>query len=151
MQDNNKNGIPDWYEQKQDVDQFTPQGNAFDNAYESEEQIAQNIPDYKNYKWYQQPDEGYFYSMGEKIEDLIEQNPEESIETMKQVADTNPNVSGEDIKPLIEEAEQLSDSNPNNDEVNNQVIEEVTQEVFDSMDIDDIAKADEAAMKGEGA
>ena len=150
MQDSNKNGIPDWYEQRQDVDQFTPQGNAFDNAYESEEQIAQNIPDYKNYKWYQQPEEGYFYSMGEKIEDLIEQHPEESTEAIEQLAATNPEVSEEEVKPLIEEAKQLNDSNPNNDEVNNQVIEEVTQEVFDSMDIDDIAKADEAAMKGEG-
>lgn len=150
MQDSNKNGIPDWYEQRQDVDQFTPQGNAFDNAYESEEQIAQNIPNFREYKWYQQPDEGYFYSMGEKVEDLIEQHPKESTEAIEQLADTNPDVSKEEVKPLIEEAKQLNDSNPNNDEVNNQVVEEVTQEVFDSMDIDDIAKADEAAMKGEG-
>ena len=53
MQDSNKNGIPDQFEytEQADVDTFTPQGNAFDNAYENEEQIAQNIPDYKNYKW----------------------------------------------------------------------------------------------------
>lgn len=151
MQDSNKNGIPDWYEQRQDVDQFTPQGNAFDNAYENEEQIAQNIPDYKNYKWYQQPDEGYFYSMGEKVEDLVENNPEESKEMLEQIADTNSEISEKDVEPLVKEAEQLTDSNPNNDEVNNQVVEEVTQEVFDNMDIDDIAKADEAAMKGEGS
>lgn len=153
MQDNNKNGIPDQFEytEQADVDTFTPQGNAFDNAYENEEQIAQSIPDYKNYKWYKQPEEGYFYSMGEKIEDLIEQNPEESIEIMEQIADANPEVSEEDVKPLIEEAEQITDSNPNNDEVNNQVVEEVTKKVFDDMDIDDIAKADAAAMKGEGS
>ena len=153
MQDNNKNGIPDQfdYTEQADVDTFTPQGNAFDNAYENEEQIAQNIPDYKNYKWYKQPEEGYFYSMGEKIEDLIEQNPEESIDAMKQIADTNPNVSEEDIKPLVEEAEQITDSNPNNDEVNNQVVEEVTQKVYDDMPLDELEKADAAAIKGEGA
>ena len=153
MQDSNKNGIPDQFEytEQADVDTFTPQGNAFDNAYENEEQIAQNIPDYKNYKWYKQPEEGYFYSMGEKIEDLIEQNPEESIETMKQIADANPNVSEEDIKPLVEEAEQITDSNPNNDEVNNQVVEEVTQKVYDDMPLDELEKADAAAIKGEGA
>lgn len=153
MQDNNKNGIPDIFEYQEtsDIVDFKPQGNPFDDAYESEEQIAAAIPDYKNYQWYKEPNEGYFFSLGQKIEDLVESNPEESIETMKQIADTNPEVSEEAVKPLIEEAEQLSDSNPNNDEVNNQVVEEVTQEVFDNMGIDDIAKADEAAMKGEGS
>lgn len=152
MQDSNKNGIPDKFEYQEtsDLVDFKPQGNAFDYAYENEDQIAKNIPDYKNYQWYKEPNEGYFYSLGQKVEDLIEQHPEESTEVIEQLADINPEVSEEDVKPLIEEAKQLNDSNPNNDEVNNQVIEEVTQEVFDNMDIDDIAKADEAAMKGEG-
>lgn len=154
-EDLNNNGIPDWAESfdRKSANRPLPEGEDNDFAYEydNEESIKQYIPNFREYKWYQQPDTKKYYSYGEKIEDLIEQNPEESIETMKQIADTNPNVSEEDIKPLIEEAEQLSDSNPNNDEVNNQVIEEVTQEVFDNMDIDDIAKADEAAMKGEGA
>lgn len=152
MQDNNKNGIPDQfeYQESSDLVDFKPQGNAFDDAYESEDQIAAAIPDYKHYQWYKEPNEGYFFSLGQKIEDLIEQHPEESTEAIEQLADTNPEVSEEDVKPLIQEAKQLNDSNPNNDEVNDQVVEEVTQEVFDNMNIDDIAKADEAAMKGEG-
>ncbi len=152
-QDNNKNGIPDQFEYQEtaDVVDFKPQGNAFDNAYENEEQIKSAIPNYKQYQWYKEPNEGYFFSLGQKIEDLVESNPEESINAIKQMAETNPEVSEEEVKPLIEEAEQLNDSNPNNDEVNNQVVEEVTQEVFDNMGIDDIAKADEAAMKGEGS
>ena len=64
MQDKNNNNIPDWMEDREDDAEFTPQGNAFDLAYENEEQIANNIPDYQNYKWYRSPSEGYFYSKG---------------------------------------------------------------------------------------
>lgn len=153
MQDNNKNGIPDKFEYQEtsDLVDFKPQGNVFDYAYENEDQIAKNIPDYKNYQWYKEPNEGYFYSLGQKVEDLIEQHPEESIETMEQIADANPNISEEDIKPLVEEAEQITDSNPNNDEVNNQVVEEISQKVYDDMPLDELEKADAAAIKGEGA
>lgn len=127
-QDENQNGIPDWFEEKQDVDKFEAQGNAFDNAYTSEEAISRNIPDYKSYKWYKQPEEGYFYSLGEKVEDKIESGeiaPEELPE-------------GSDIQ---KEAEQLTDDNPRNDEVSN--------EAYQKMDIDEIAALDEKAMKGE--
>ena len=151
-EDLNNNGIPDKfeYQESSDLVDFKPQGNAFDNAYMSEEAIAKNIPDYRQYKWYKEPNEGYFYSLGQKVEDLVENNPEESKEMLKQIADTNPEISEKDVEPLVKEAEQLTDDNPNNDEVNNQAVKEVTQEVFDNMSIDDIAKADEAAIKGEG-
>lgn len=153
MQDSNKNGIPDQFEYQEtsDLVDFKPQGNAFDYAYENEDQIAKNIPDYKSYQWYKEPNEGYFYSLGQKVEDLIEQHPEESIEAMEQIADASPNISEEDIKPLVEEAEQITDSNPNNDEVNNQVVEEISQKVYDDMSLDELEKADAAAIKGEGA
>ena len=128
-EDKNQNGIPDWFEEKQDVEQFEPQGNAFDNAYMTEESIAKNIPDYKSYKWYKQPEEGYFYSLGEKLEDKIESGeitPEELPEN----------------SAIQKEAEQLTDDNPHNDEVSN--------EAYQNMDLDEIAALDEKAMKGEG-
>lgn len=155
MQDNNidlnNNGIPDKfeYQESNDLVDFKPQGNAFDLAYENEDQIAKNIPDYKNYQWYKEPNEGYFYSLGQKVEDLVESNPEKSKEMLEQIADTNSEISEKDVEPLIKEAEQLTDSNPNNDEVDNQAVKEVTQEVYDNMSLDDIEKADAAAIKGE--
>ena len=129
MQDNNNNNIPDWMEDREDDAEFTPQGNAFDLAYENEEQIANNIPDYQNYKWYHSPSEGYFYSKGEQLENAIESG------------DITPNElpKGSDIQ---KEAEQLTDDNPNNDEVSN--------EAYQNMSIDEIAALDEKAMKGEG-
>lgn len=154
-EDLNNNGIPDWAESfdRKSANRPLPEGedNNFAYEYDNEESIKQYIPNFREYKWYQQPDTKKYYSYGEKIEDLIEQNPEESIETMKQIADANHNVSEEDIKPLIEEAEQITDSNPNNDEVNNQVVEEVIQKVYDDMPLDELEKADAAAIKGEGA
>ena len=152
MQDNNNNGIPDMFEYQEanDITDFKPQGNAFDNAYENEEQISAAIPDYKQYQWYKEPNEGYFFSLGQKVEDLVESNPEKSKEMLEQIAETNPEISKKDVQPLIKEAEQLTDTNPNNDEVNNQAVKEVTQEVYDNMSIEDIEKADAAAIKGEG-
>ena len=128
-EDVNQNGIPDWFEEKQDVEQFEPQGNAFDNAYMSEDSIAKNIPDYKSYKWYKQPEEGYFYSLGEKLEDQIESG--------EITPDELPENSA-----IQKEAEQLYDDNPNNDEVSN--------EAYQNMSLDEIAAIDEKAMKGEG-
>lgn len=128
MQDKNNNGIPDKFEYQEtsDLVDFKPQGNAFDYAYENEDQIAKNIPDYKQYQWYKEPNEGYFYSLGQKLEDKIESGeitPEELPE-------------GSDIQ---KEAEQLYDTNPNNDEVNNEVI---SKSDFDKMDIDEIEQRD---------
>lgn len=128
MQDKNNNGIPDQFEYQEtsDLVDFKPQGNAFDYAYENEDQIAKNIPDYKNFRWYKEPNEGYFYSLGQKLEDKIESGeitPEELPE-------------GSDIQ---KEAEQLYDTNPNNDEVNNEVI---SKSDFDKMDIDEIEQRD---------
>ena len=116
MQDNNadlnNNGIPDKFEYTEQVDlqNFQHQGNAFDDAYTSEEQIAKNIPDYKSYQWFREPNEGYFYSYGQKLENKIESGaitPEMLPE-------------GSDIQ---KEAEQLYDNNPHNDEVNNEAIQ----------------------------
>lgn len=150
--DLNNNGIPDKFEYQEslDITDFKPQGNAFDNAYENEEQISAAIPNYRDYQWYKEPNEGYFFSLGQKVEDLVESNPEKSKEMLEQIADTNPEISEKDVEPLIKEAEQLTDTNPNNDEVNNQAVKEVTQEVYDNMSIEDIEKADAAAIKGEG-
>ena len=150
--DLNNNGIPDVFEYQEanDLVDFKPQGNAFDNAYENEEQIAKNIPDYKQYQWYKEPNEGYFFSLCQKVKDLVENNPEKSKEMLEQIADTSDDISKKDVKPLIKEAEQLTDDNPNNDEVDNQAVKEVTKKVFDEMTLDDIEKADAAAIKGEG-
>mgnify|MGYP001771375649 CR=1 FL=1 len=127
-EDLNNNGIPDQfeYQESSDLVDFKPQGNAFDYAYENEDQIAENIPDYKNYQWYKEPNEGYFYSLGEILEDKIESGeitPEQLPE-------------GSDIQ---KEAEQLYDDNPYNDEVNNEVISKVD---FDNLSIDEIEKRD---------
>ena len=127
-EDLNNNGIPDKFEYQDSLDlvDFKPQGNAFDYAYENEDQIAENIPDYKNHQWYKEPNEGYFYSLGEMLEDKIESGeitPEQLPE-------------GSDIQ---KEAEQLYDDNPYNDEVNNEVISKVD---FDKLDIDEIEKRD---------
>ena len=127
-EDLNNNGIPDKFEYQDSLDlvDFKPQGNEFDYAYENEDQIAENIPDYKNYQWYKEPNEGYFYSLGEILEDKIESGeitPEQLPE-------------GSDIQ---KEAEQLYDDNPYNDEVNNEVISKVD---FDNLSIDEIEKRD---------
>ena len=127
-EDLNNNGIPDQFEYQDSLDlvDFKPQGNAFDYAYENEDQIAENIPDYKNYQWYKEPNEGYFYSLGEMLEDKIESGeitPEQLPE-------------GSDI---LKEAEQLYDDNLYNDEVNNEVISKVD---FDNLSIDEIEKRD---------
>ena len=61
--DLNNNGIPDVFEYQEanDLVDFKPQGNAFDNAYENEEQIKSAIPNYREYQWYKEPNEGYLY------------------------------------------------------------------------------------------
>ena len=117
--DLNNNGIPDKfeYQESSDLANFKPQGNAFDNAYTSEEQIAKNIPDYKSYQWYREPNEGYFYSYGQKLENKIESG-EITPEMLPE---------GSDIQ---KEAEQLTDNNPNNDEVNNAKVEKGIDEVL---------------------
>ena len=87
-EDKNNNGIPDWYEERLD-DQETFLDGPLGRAYSSEEKIAEKIPNYKEYKWYRNPVQedhlptGYFYTLGEKIENAIESNPDEFIETMK--------------------------------------------------------------------
>ena len=122
--DLNNNGVPDWAEERQDdwENHSVDAGSPFAFAYENEQQVADLVPDYKNYKWYKQPEENYYYSYGEKIENLVENNPDESKEMLEQIADTNPEISKEDVEPLINEAEQLTDNNPYNDEVNNEAV-----------------------------
>lgn len=169
MQDNNNNGIPDQFEYQEanDITDFKPQENAFDNAYENEEQIKSAIPDYKDYQWYKEPNEGYFFSLGQKLEDMVEDNPEASKEILDKIVDEDNGVSKEDVKPLLDEINQINDDNPNNDEINNEKVEEfiknpkigrflsdildyISKEDYDKMPIDDIADADEKAMEGEG-
>lgn len=140
--DANQNGIPDWFESREDDQTSFPEGD-LGHAYTSEEKIAAKIPNYKDYKWYQNPaveghpDTAYFYTLGEKIENKIESG--------EITPDELPENSA-----IQKEAEQLTDSNPYNDEVNNEAIKEISQEDFNKMSLDDIEKADAEAMKGEG-
>lgn len=129
-EDLNNNGIPDWAESfdRKSANKPLPEGEDNDFAYEydNEEAIKQYIPNFREYKWYQQPDTKKFYSFGEKLEDKIESGeitPEQLPE-------------GSDIQ---KEAEQLYDDNPYNDEVNNEVISKVD---FDKLSIDEIEKID---------
>lgn len=128
--DLNNNGVPDWAESfdRKSANKPLPEGEDNDFAYEydNEESIAQYIPNFREYKWYQQPDTKKFYSFGEKLEDKIESGeitPEQLPE-------------GSDIQ---KEAEQLYDDNPYNDEVSNEVISKVD---FDELSIDEIEKRD---------
>ena len=143
-EDKNKNGIQDWYESRVDDQTSFPEGD-LGHAYTSEEKIAAKIPNYKEYKWYQNPaidghpGTEYFYTLGEKLENKIESGeitPEQLPE-------------GSDIQ---KEAEQLYDDNPHNDEVNNEVIENtdiekiadevIPKEEYDAMSIDEIEQMD---------
>ena len=128
--DLNNNGVPDWAESfdRKSANKPLPVGEDNDFAYEydNEEAIEQYIPNFREYKWYQQPDTKKYYSYGEKLEDKIESGeiaPEQLPE-------------GSDIQ---KEAEQLYDDSPYNDEVNNEVISKVD---FDKMPIDEIEKID---------
>lgn len=129
-EDLNNNNIPDWAESfdRKSANKPLPVGEDNDFAYEydNEESIAQYIPNFREYKWYQQPDTKKFYSFGEKLEDKIESGeitPEQLPE-------------GSDIQ---KEAEQLHDDNPYNDEVNNEAISKTD---FDKLSIDEIEKID---------
>ena len=129
-EDLNNNGVPDWAESfdRKSANKPLPEGEDNDFAYEydNEDSIAQYIPNFREYKWYQQPDTKKFYSYGEKLEDKIESGeitPEQLPE-------------GSDIQ---KEAEQLYDDNSYNDEVNNEVISKVD---FDNLSIDEIEKRD---------
>ena len=129
-EDLNNNGIPDWAESfdRKSANRPLPEGedNNFAYEYDNEESIAQYIPNFREYKWYQQPDTKKYYSFGEKLEDKIESGeitPEQLPE-------------GSDIQ---KEAEQLYDDNPYNDEVNNETISKVD---FDKLSIDEIEKRD---------
>ena len=148
-EDKNNNGTTDWYESRVDDQTTFPEGD-LGHAYTSEEKIAAKIPNYKEYKWYQNPamdghpGTEYFYTLGEKLENKIESGeitPEELPE-------------GSDIQ---KEAEQLYDDNPNNNEVNNEVIENtdiekvadevipkevIPKEEYDAMPIDEIEQRD---------
>lgn len=129
-EDLNNNGIPDWAESfdRKAANKPLPEGEDNDFAYEydNEEAIKQYIPNFREYKWYQQPDTKKYYSYGEKLEDKIESGEI----TPEQLPD------GSDIQ---KEAEQLYDDNPYNDEVNNEAISKVD---FDKLSIDEIEKID---------
>ena len=143
MENEDKNNN-NWYESRVDDQTTFPEGD-LGHAYTSEEKIAAKIPNYKEYKWYQNPamdghpGTEYFYTLGEKLENKIESGeitPEQLPE-------------GSDIQ---KEAEQLYDDNQNNDEVNNEVIENtdiekvadqvIPKEKYDAMPIDEIEQRD---------
>ena len=130
--DLNKNGIPDWYESRVDDQTTFPEG-ALGHAYTSEEKIAAKIPNYKEYKWYQNPvmdghpGTEYFYTLGEKLEKTIETNPKKAKQTLNKIAKENNKVSKKDVQPLIKEAEQVTDGDKRTSEVNNEVVNEVLE------------------------
>lgn len=127
-EDLNNNGVPDWAESfdRKSANKPLPVGEDNDFAYEydNEESIAQYIPNFREYKWYQQPDTKKFYSFGEKLEDKIESGEITPEQLPK----------GSDIQ---KEAKQIYDDNPYNDEVNNEAISKVD---FDKLSIDEIEK-----------
>ena len=129
-EDLNNNGVPDWAESfdRKSANKPLPVGEDNDFAYEydNEEAIKQYIPNFREYKWYQQPDTKKYYSYGEKLEDKIESG------------EITPEQLPED-SDIQKEAEQLYDDNPYNDEVNNEVISKVD---FDKLNIDEIEKRD---------
>ena len=157
--DLNNNGVPDKFEYTEQVDlqNFQPQGNAFDDAYMSEEQIAKNIPDYRQYQWFREPNEGYFYSYGQKLENAIKSNNAEDVENivksnpeaLQEVVDADNGISQSDVEPLAKEVDQLLyDSNPYNNEINNEAVNDTIKEInndsfFDNFLEEQKAKIDE--------
>ena len=145
--DLNKNGIPDWYESRVDDQTTFPEG-ALGHAYTSEEKIAAKIPNYKEYKWYQNPvmdghpGTEYFYTLGEKLEKKIETNPKKVKQTLNKIAKEDNEVSKKDVQPLIKEAEQVTDGDERTSEVNNEVVNEVLENpklegILDNVEIPD--------------
>ena len=130
--DLNGNGIPDWYESRVDDQTTFPEGD-LGHAYTSEEKIAAKIPNYKEYKWYQNPamdghpGTEYFYTLGEKLEKTIETNPKKVKQTLNKIAKEDNGVSKKDVQPLIKEAEQVTDGDERTSEVNNEVVNEVLE------------------------
>ena len=130
--DLNNNGVADWYEVKVDDNDTFPEGD-LGHAYTSEEKIAAKIPNYKDYKWYQNPvmdghiGTRYFYTLGEKVEKSIENNPEETKQALNEIAKEDNGISKKDVQPLIKEAEQVTDGDERTSEVNNEVVDEVLE------------------------
>ena len=130
--DLNNNGVADWYEVKVDDNDTFPEGD-LGHAYTSEEKIAAKIPNYKDYKWYQNPvmdghlGTRYFYTLGEKVEKTIENNPKEAKQTLNEIAKEDNGISKKDVQPLIKEAEQVTDGDERTSEVNNEVVDEVLE------------------------
>ena len=130
--DLNNNGVADWYEVKVDDNDTFPEGD-LGHAYTSEEKIAAKIPNYKDYKWYQNPvmdghlGTRYFYTLGEKVEKTIENNPKEVKQTLNEIAKEDNGISKKDVQPLIKEAEQVTDGDERTSEVNNEVVDEVLE------------------------
>ena len=130
--DSNNNGVPDWYEVRIDDQSTFPEGD-LGRAYTSEEKLAAKIPNYKDYKWYQNPvmdghvGTRYFYTLGEKIEKSIENNPEETKQALNEIAKEDNGISKKDVQPLIKEAEQVTDGDERTSEVNNEVVDKALE------------------------
>lgn len=131
-EDKNKNGTQNWYESRVDDQTTFPEGD-LGHAYTSEEKIAAKIPNYKEYKWYQNPamdghpGTEYFYTLGEKLEKTIETNPKKAKQMLNKIAKEDNGVSKKDVQPLIKEAEQVTDGDKRTSEVNNEVVNEVLE------------------------
>ena len=145
MNNNNNTNNTDlnnnWYESRVDDQTTFPEGD-LGHAYTSEEKIAAKIPNYKDYKWYQNPEmDGhpgtkYFYTLGEKLENKIETNPEKAKQTLNKIAKEDNGVSKKDVQPLIKEAEQVTDGDERTSEVNNEVVDKALKnpELEDALD-----------------
>lgn len=139
--DLNNNGIPDWAESfdRKSANRPLPEGedNNFAYEYESEDAIKQYIPNFREYKWYQQPDTKMFYSYGEKLENAIETNNAEDVENiiesnpeaLQEVVDADNGISQSDVEPLAKEVEQIYDNNQHNDEINNEAVNDTIKDV----------------------
>ena len=158
--DLNNNGIPDWAESfdRKSANRPLPEGedNNFAYEYESEDAIKQYIPNFREYKWYQQPDTKMFYSYGEKLENAIETNNagdveniiESNPEALQEVVDADNGISQSDVEPLAKEVEQIYDNNQHNDEINNEAVNDTIKDVnndtfFDNFLEEQKAKIDE--------
>ena len=167
-EDKNQNGIPDWAEERVDDQTSFPEGD-LGKAYTSEEKIASRIPNYKDYKWYKSPaqdghpETAYFYTLGEKLNNAVEEGNTTEVEN---IIEQNPEAAAEvlpDDNPLNKEAEQAIDGGADA-EVNNESVKkaigssflpdlptkEISQDEYNDMPIDDLEKADAAAIAGTG-
>lgn len=159
-EDLNNNGIPDWAESfdRKAANKPLPEGEDNDFAYEydDEDSIKQYIPNFRDFKWFQNPNTGKYFSYGEKLSEAVEKGDAEKVEN---IIEENPEQSQEVLTgDLKKEAEQITDGDKRTDEISDEVVEKAIKKpgsflidipTYNDMSIDDIEKADAAAMAGE--